>query len=60
MRVIFEAESQGNRLRLYHHGYLAIETIGPHFGFQLDRDTADELIEAIRDYVPGYRTSDSI
>jgi len=52
MMKVFSAESQGNKIYLYHGGYLSIATRFPHTGFQLDQESADALVGAIRKQYP--------
>lgn len=49
MMVVYEAESQGNILRLFHHGYISIESHEPHFGFQLTAENMPEFIAAMQE-----------
>lgn len=47
MKVIYEATSQGATLRVYHHGYIAIEPGPVGFGWQLYPEDREALIAAL-------------
>jgi hypothetical protein len=48
MQIVYQTHSQGNALKLYHGGYLAVELTGAGFGFQLyTEQDYDNLIQAL-------------
>lgn len=51
MKVIYEAASQGATLRVYHHGYIAIDHGPVGFGWQLYPEDLEPLIAALRESV---------